>query len=66
MSASAADTLTIILGGDVLFDRGVRKVINAHGYDHMTDEQANIMEPLEIKILKSLGFEDHYQDRDYN
>ena len=32
----------------------------------MTDEQANIMEPLEIKILKSLGFEDPYQDRDYN
>ena len=44
----------------------VHGTLHAHGYDHMTDEQANIMEPLEIKILKSLGFEDPYQDRDYN
>lgn len=43
----------------------VHGTLHAHGYDHMTDEEANIMEPLEIKILKKIGFDDPYQDRDY-
>lgn len=43
----------------------VHGTLHAHGYDHITDEEANVMEPLEIKILKKIGFDDPYQDRDY-
>lgn len=43
----------------------VHGTLHAHGYDHITDEEANVMEPLEIKILQKIGFEDPYQDRDY-
>lgn len=32
------------------------------GYDHITDEEANEMEPLETKIMLELGFEDPYKD----
>ena len=32
---SAADTLTVTFAGDMLFDRGVRRVIELHGYDHL-------------------------------
>ena len=42
----------------------VHGTLHAHGYDHITEEQANVMELLEIKILQSLGFPDPYQDRD--
>ena len=31
----AADTLDIVLTGDILLDRGVRKVIERHGADHL-------------------------------
>lgn len=43
----------------------VHGTLHAHGYDHITDEEANVMEPLEIRILKKIGFDDPYQDRDY-
>lgn len=32
------------------------------GYDHQTDEQADVMESKEIKILSQLGYSDPYQD----
>lgn len=35
VSATAADTLTMVLGGDVLFDRGVRSVVESQGYDYV-------------------------------
>lgn len=34
------------------------------GYDHVIDEQAIRMETLEIKLLKSLGFSNPYQEQD--
>jgi len=35
VSALSADTLDIVLTGDILLDRGVRRVINRHGIDHL-------------------------------
>ena len=35
MSAQPADTLNIVLTGDILLDRGVRQVINRHGVSHL-------------------------------
>ena len=35
VSAQSADTLTVVLTGDMLLDRGVRQVINRHGVDHL-------------------------------
>ena len=35
VSAQSADTLTVVLNGDILLDRGVRQVINRHGVDHL-------------------------------
>lgn len=35
VSVRCADTLQIILTGDILLDRGVRRVINQHGVDHL-------------------------------
>ena len=35
VSALSADTLDIVLTGDILLDRGVRRVINQHGVDHL-------------------------------
>lgn len=35
VSAQSADTLTVVLTGDILLDRGVRQVINRHGVDHL-------------------------------
>lgn len=32
------------------------------GYDHITDEEAQIMEPLETKTMLTLGFLDPYKD----
>ena len=34
VSALCADTLDIVMTGDILLDRGVRKVIEKHGVDH--------------------------------
>lgn len=38
VSAQAADTLSIVFTGDILLDRGVRRVINHHGVDHLFSE----------------------------
>ena len=35
LSAFAGDTLSIVFTGDILLDRGVRRVINQHGVDHL-------------------------------
>lgn len=35
VSAYSADTLNIVFTGDILLDRGVRRVINHHGVDHL-------------------------------
>ena len=35
VSARCADTLNVIFTGDILLDRGVRRVINQHGVDHL-------------------------------
>ena len=32
------------------------------GYDHMTDEEANLMEMKEIKVLKKMGIKNPYAD----
>ena len=34
-SACYADTLNVVFTGDILLDRGVRRVINKHGVDHL-------------------------------
>ena len=34
VSAQAADTLSIVMTGDILLDRGVRRVIEKRGVDH--------------------------------
>ena len=38
VSAQYADTLTVILTGDILLDRGVRREIDRHGVDHLFSE----------------------------
>ena len=38
VSARCADTLNIVFTGDILLDRGVRRVINQHGVDHLFSE----------------------------
>ena len=38
--------------------------LHAHGYDHMNDEEAEVMETKEIKALMQLGFDNPYADRD--
>jgi len=35
VSAQSADTLTVVLTGDILLDRGVRQTINRHGVNHL-------------------------------
>lgn len=43
----------------------VHGVLHAQGYDHMNDEEAEIMEQKETDILVSLGFDVPYPDRSY-
>ena len=38
----------------------VHSFLHLLGYDHMKDEEADIMENLEIKVLKKLGIKDPY------
>lgn len=39
----------------------VHGVLHAQGFDHMDDEEAEIMEDLERQILAGLGFDDPYE-----
>lgn len=41
----------------------IHGVLHLLGYDHIKNKDAEIMEKLEIKLLKKLGFADPYQDR---
>ena len=38
----------------------VHSVLHLQGYDHVNDDDAELMEKLEIKILQQVGFEDPY------
>ena len=40
----------------------VHGTLHLLGFDHITDEEAEIMESREIAVLKELGFPDPYQD----
>lgn len=42
----------------------IHGALHAHGYDHMSDEEAEVMEMKEIKALMSLGFDNPYADRE--
>lgn len=39
----------------------VHGMLHLQGYDHIEDDEAEVMEAKEIKIMKSLGFEDPYK-----
>lgn len=39
----------------------VHGVLHAQGFDHIEDDEAEIMEDLELQILERLGFENPYQ-----
>ena len=41
----------------------VHGVLHLAGYDHMTDRDARVMEPLETRILAKLGVSDPYEVR---
>lgn len=38
----------------------VHGTLHLLGYDHVTDDEAEIMEPMEVAILKQLGFDNPY------
>ena len=40
----------------------IHGTLHLQGYDHLTPEDAEEMEQLEIKIMQSLGYEDPYKD----
>ena len=42
----------------------VHGFLHLFGYDHITDEEATVMEGLEIRILAELGLENPYGDDD--
>ncbi|MDH6265046.1 putative rRNA maturation factor [Rhizobium sp. SG_E_25_P2] len=44
----------------------VHGFLHLFGYDHMTEEEAAVMEGLEIRILAELGLENPYRDDDRN
>lgn len=39
--------------------------LHAQGYDHMDDEEAEVMEQRETDVLVDLGFDVPYPDRNY-
>lgn len=43
----------------------VHGALHAQGYDHMDDEEAEIMERKETEIVTALGFKPPYPDRNY-
>lgn len=42
----------------------IHGMLHLQGYDHLNDRDAEIMEKLEIKILKKLGYKNPYEDND--
>lgn len=51
MSAYPADTLTVLFGGDVLFDRGVRPVVEEYGYDYVFADIAPVMAQADAAVV---------------
>lgn len=51
MSAYPADTLTVLFGGDVLFDRGVRTVVEEHGYDYVFGDIASTLHKADAGVV---------------
>ncbi|MBQ7742826.1 MAG: CapA family protein [Bacteroidaceae bacterium] len=51
VSATAADTLTVLFGGDVLFDRGVRTVVEEHGYDYVFGDIASTLHKADAAVI---------------
>lgn len=41
----------------------IHGTLHAHGYDHMTDDEADVMEDKEIRALLKLDFDNPYADR---
>ena len=41
----------------------IHGVLHAHGYDHMNETEADVMEDKEIAALMRLGFDNPYEDR---
>jgi probable rRNA maturation factor len=41
----------------------VHGLLHLQGYDHILDDEAEIMEALEVQILKQFGIEDPYGER---
>ena len=46
---------------DHLMHLFIHGVLHLHGYDHKTEDDANIMESLEIKILNNLNIDNPYK-----
>ncbi len=44
----------------------VHGTLHLVGYDHITDDQAAVMEPLEIKIMEKLGYKNPYAGEEEN
>lgn len=41
----------------------IHGVLHAHGYDHLNEEEAEVMEARETEIMQKLGFPNPYSDR---
>ena len=41
----------------------IHGVLHAHGYDHLNEEEAEVMEARETEIMQKLGFPNPYGDR---
>lgn len=41
----------------------IHAVLHAHGYDHVTQEEAEVMEARETELMLSLKFPNPYSDR---
>lgn len=42
----------------------IHGMLHLQGYDHIEDEDATIMESIEIKLLRELGYPDPYEDQE--
>ncbi|PWG74048.1 rRNA maturation RNase YbeY, partial [Enterococcus hirae] len=39
----------------------IHGILHLQGFDHITDEDASVMEELEIRLLAQLGFSNPYE-----
>jgi poly-gamma-glutamate synthesis protein (capsule biosynthesis protein) len=54
-SVNSRHELTITIGGDVMFDRNVRKLAEANGYEHLLDAVASIFKNADIAVINLEG-----------